>query len=132
MLVFMLCFCGNFLNVSRFFTIWIACSKYWIIFVISYSFTCSMTLEFTITGRTILFGIIPIRTSYFTCCWKFIERRAWFRTVNNFFDLFNLVIASFYWFILYHVLRGYFVSPLHCFVASYSYTIHTSKTFLIL
>src|SRR2546425_13106827 len=121
MLVSVMRLSGNFPNISRVLTCWIAHSKYWIVFVISYSFSCGVTLEFTITGGTIFFWIVSISTSYLTCCRKFGKACIWFCIANNFFYFLNSVLILIYWFILYHVLRWCFVSPFSCFVSSHSY-----------
>ena len=41
--------------------------KYWIVFVLSNSIPCDMTLELSITCWTKLFGIVTICTCYITC-----------------------------------------------------------------
>jgi hypothetical protein len=69
MLISIMCLCRYLPDVSWIFSSGIADSKYWIMFVISYPFSCGMTFKFAIACRTIFFRIVTICFGYFTRCW---------------------------------------------------------------
>src|SRR5215472_4455077 len=115
MFVSVMCLSGNVPNISWVLTYRVTYSEYWIVFVISYSFSCRMTFEFAITCWTVFFRIIPVCTGYFTCCRKFVKACMGFCIVNNRFYLLNFIFILIYWLVLYQMLSWRFISSFSCF-----------------